>query len=693
MKFLGAGTWTAASRLFAPNPMAARHCTTTTIGSARASYSKLGFCLQASSFSGDSSSATAASSESSSFLTRREPLGKIFNTERDYLFTTQTNIRDFEWSNKEAEDLFESLLSLLDDDSPDPLELNTITLMKRPPERGRNLGKTSGVYNVHDGQQRLVSLSLFLAALRDNFAVWQDQNDDDDDGQAIRPIDIANMIYPIKRGKDAVARVELRKKNGKYLKCILSKKNMEGKPVADIIQDILPKKTARKDFPQADRKIFEVYTYFYERIQDLGREKATDLLTCFEEDAYLVIQVPSDSRTARNMVMGQGKGKNMEPVDVFKGMVCFNSVDGEQEQDILLDRWNELCMEVDRTVVQNACILSAIGWRGKQMRKNDEVDYMENFLKEYISKNKHGVSGETFFDDIVLPASRALRKFQDGHTNLVGKNEKERPSLFFLEAASRMAVAKDIKIVVLHFLVLHEQTDDYSQKIEIEKTLRKLEGIALWMLITKPKPKDRLEKCIQIIKSHHSSSSSDDHDQSLALSLDQKQEILQYLDVNEFGQKNMEKSKAKAILWRINEYIHLTEHQQLQTLRPIDSNKLHIEHILPQKHDNVASWMEMWGDDSRGDAEKWLHRLGNLVLLNEKVNAKIGNKSFEHKREFLGRFPYALTNRVKTEKYWNVDAVKRQHKDILDRAVLVWNLKTDDGTKLFMKKYYVATKL
>jgi len=37
------------------------------------------------------------------------PLGKVFNGERDYLFTTQRNMRSYEWTEKEADDLLESI--------------------------------------------------------------------------------------------------------------------------------------------------------------------------------------------------------------------------------------------------------------------------------------------------------------------------------------------------------------------------------------------------------------------------------------------------------------------------------------------------------------------------------------------------------------------------------------------------------
>ena len=52
------------------------------------------------------------STESSALSTTRLPLTRIFNGEREYLFTTRRNVRSFEWSTTELEDLFESISCL-----------------------------------------------------------------------------------------------------------------------------------------------------------------------------------------------------------------------------------------------------------------------------------------------------------------------------------------------------------------------------------------------------------------------------------------------------------------------------------------------------------------------------------------------------------------------------------------------------
>jgi uncharacterized protein with ParB-like and HNH nuclease domain len=282
----------------------------------------------------------SSSSLPSSADTRHLPLKRIFNGEREYLFTTKKNIRNFEWTENEAEDLFESILDIDEmSNIGGRLELGSITIIKK-------IGNTNDLYDVHDGQQRLVSLSLLLAAIRDIlFEQYPDAKDS--------ATEVARMIYPTKPSKniDDVARIELREKNGnKWLKCILSRTDPETNKLIQDDEDImkvLPKETSWKKFQQeCDRQILTIYNYYRKRIVDLENEdKMLNLLERFGDDVYVMVFIPSDTIMARNFIMGQGKGKNIEPVDEFKGIVCFKWNEDEHVQDSTLESWNELCEE------------------------------------------------------------------------------------------------------------------------------------------------------------------------------------------------------------------------------------------------------------------------------------------------------------------------------------------------------------
>ena len=214
-------------------------------------------------------------------------------------------------------------------------------------EQQLQIGRTSQIYDVHDGQQRLVSLCLLLAALRDNLLVWGEEYDDD-------AREVSRAIYPVKSRLQPVSRIRLRDKNSYWLNMILSRKDADGAALQKLKFPILKH---RKHLQDSDRLIIEGYEYYYQRVQEMGPLQSLErLLENFMSKVYLLICIPANTRIARNIVMGLGKGKNLEPVDEFKGMVCFNSIKEESRQDEILDQWNKLCEQTGRDNVERACV-------------------------------------------------------------------------------------------------------------------------------------------------------------------------------------------------------------------------------------------------------------------------------------------------------------------------------------------------
>uniref|UniRef100_A0A7S4EKH3 Uncharacterized protein n=1 Tax=Pseudo-nitzschia australis TaxID=44445 RepID=A0A7S4EKH3_9STRA len=180
---------------------------------------------------------------------------------------------------------------------------------------------------------------------------------------------------------------------------------------------------------------------FRKRLEDLSEDQIFDLNKRFSDDVYIMVCIPSDAIIARNIVMGQGKGKNVEPVDWFKGMVCFNYNEEESVQDATLKSWNELCEDVGRDTLQDACILLAQRRLGTRVKKNGEVTLVEQFLRDRIDAiDNHGSDkGEAIFKSEVAPAARALNDFRKGIFKLdeTDRTNRDPPSLSFLRATAK----------------------------------------------------------------------------------------------------------------------------------------------------------------------------------------------------------------------------------------------------------------
>ncbi|MGF7162358.1 hypothetical protein FHS85_004012 [Rhodoligotrophos appendicifer] len=99
-----------------------------------------------------------------------------------------------------------------------------------------------------------------------------------------------------------------------------------------------------------------------------------------------------------------------------------------------------------------------------------------------------------------------------------------------------------------------------------------------------------------------------------------------------------------------------------------DPLAVNLEHILPIKPDN--DW-----DVPAETAAVFYKRLGNMVLLPSKVNVEAGNKSFDAKKPFIEKSMFSITREVLTLSKWGPDQITERQKKLALEAPLVWPLK------------------
>lgn len=112
-----------------------------------------------------------------------------------------------------------------------------------------------------------------------------------------------------------------------------------------------------------------------------------------------------------------------------------------------------------------------------------------------------------------------------------------------------------------------------------------------------------------------------------------------------------------------------------------------IEHVLPRTLPESVPGKESW-EDSQWNAEKhakWVHKLGNLVLISRSKNSEVRNSIFsEKKKKYLGvssskntATNFALTTKVFGAESWNEDTVKSNQRAHLNTFNSKWELSFD----------------
>lgn len=98
-----------------------------------------------------------------------------------------------------------------------------------------------------------------------------------------------------------------------------------------------------------------------------------------------------------------------------------------------------------------------------------------------------------------------------------------------------------------------------------------------------------------------------------------------------------------------------------------------IEHILPQNENLSKVWIEALGDEWKRIRETWLHTLGNLTLTG--YNSEYSDRAFAEKRDMQGGFkesPLRLNHGLGQLEHWNEETIKERAKRLSEAAVAVW---------------------
>lgn len=121
---------------------------------------------------------------------------------------------------------------------------------------------------------------------------------------------------------------------------------------------------------------------------------------------------------------------------------------------------------------------------------------------------------------------------------------------------------------------------------------------------------------------------------------------------------------------RIVKYIYSKiEFYKYQNEISWDSDLYTIEHILPESAD------ENWGGFSDEEINRSVYRLGNLTLLEKKLNREAGILPFNEKVKLFNQSNCKL-NKVISEHYesWNEDKISARQKQLAKEAKSIWRL-------------------
>lgn len=106
---------------------------------------------------------------------------------------------------------------------------------------------------------------------------------------------------------------------------------------------------------------------------------------------------------------------------------------------------------------------------------------------------------------------------------------------------------------------------------------------------------------------------------------------------------------------------------------PVNIDDYTIEHILPQNQDLSDEWKKMLGENWSEIQGKYLHSLGNLTLTG--YNPELSDRSFIQKKTIEGGFndsPIRLNEFMRKVDVWNEEQIQFRAQKLAEKARLIW---------------------
>jgi len=411
----------------------------------------------------------------------------------------------------------------------------------------------------------------------------------------------------------------------------------------------------------------------------MEKDDRVKFLDYMVENVYMLVCVPESATIARSLVMAQGKGKNNEPIDDFKGLVCFRYTTKEKDMYKTFDAWDKLAAisdldngSVGRNIVADACLLRATAELRTKIRKRDQVYLLERWLRMDVVENKH--EGHAFYKTKVEPASFLLGQYREGTFNLFGfyarsEGTKGWKSIvmrlrFLREMTNNIPSTKEIEAIILELLLRAGNSVGNAPMNfkDLDAYLHEVEQLGLWMALTKPSAAERSAKIFAFLDGIDGSG------KFSAITHEDKSSLRESLVVTQFGSSAAGKKIAIVILKRLNAFV-LSQHGSVDLIN--NASETYLESILPVKASKKA-WGESWPDlDER---EKWVNRLGNLAIISNKATAREAKMAFSEKKIRYANEVYPLTLGIAEMDQWNSDNLVKHLASTVALIDRIWGL-------------------
>lgn len=546
----------------------------------------------------------------------QERLARVFSNE--FAFAVPTYQRPYAWEAEQAEALLDDVLVALKEAvaTRDPITyfLGSIVLIKQP---GAPDAK------VVDGQQRLTTLTILFAVLRDlsthdvalrRHAYIQEEANSDE-------------------GTKRRHRLTLRKRDEEFFRDTIQKLGAT---------DHLPETTGLRD---SRLRIVENARLYRSRLEKMEPEERDRLIQFLLQRCYLVvIAVANVDMAHRVFTVLNARGLDLTPADILKADL-LDRVPAAEERDYA-DDWENLEERLGRERFVELFQHIRMVWQREKPRERLEVGF-EKFVTVFADH-------ERFMKTCLKPYGETLLllRSQAGFATRWGAEATRR-----LGHLQRLDNNDWLPVTLRYFAEGKPSVEDATL------FMRRLETLAYFLFVTRADINERIKRYAAILSDLVGDAWKG---KSIDLTPADKSAFRRALDgpIYEFTRVRL------PLLLRLDAEISTGG-------ASYDTQIISVEHVLPQTPAAGSAWLHDFSDDEI--RAMWTHRLGNLVLLTRRKNTQASNYDFETKKNIYFKAegtaaPFALTTQVVDTKVWTPEILADRQKSLLAKLHATWDI-------------------
>jgi len=496
------------------------------------------------------------------------PIGALLSQE--FFFRVPEYQRPFSWEADNFDDLIDDIVTASKDQE---YFLGTIVLHKTDHK---------GNYDVVDGQQRLTSLMILLACLRDKVI-----DTDFRSGIQAKILQQKNVVDGIPQ------KIRLEVKDRKIFSEIVLTEggtNVERK---------------ESDLPEPEWRYVNAVNVFRSKLFGLDESEVQSLITFLNQKCVVIYLATSTFDDAfRLFTIVNDRGKQLRRIDVLKSInIAPDVVTKESVRNRIAQRWEEFEKELGEATFESVFHLLRL----VLLKDKPQGDLLKEFENRVFSKGTVA-KGEPFVNLVFDYVGLYKKVFEDRDIVLEGDPEhnRYRALIHIMDAEFRASEWRACTLLLAHRF---KGESVYEFCLRTEKVY-----LAQW--VRGVRKDERYADYAKILGQIESAKNPKDVISSITYDADAIKEAVGIPNLYGAG-------FCKYVLLRLE--LVAAEHDV-----PKEFNAKSIEHVLPQTPEDDGYWAKHHALDEIHD---YVNKVGNLVLLSKSKNSSARNFDFAVKKD------------------------------------------------------------